>query len=42
MFTMSHRLIALQSNENSYTFSFKDTSLDSTAPKFLDMFSRQN
>ena len=42
MFNMSHLLIALESNERSHTFSFKDTPLDSIARKFPDMLPTQN
>ena len=34
--------IALYSTENSYTFSFKETSLESIAPNLLDMLPIQN
>ena len=42
MFNMSDLPIALQSTEKSYTFPFRDTSLQSTTPNLLDMFPRQN
>ena len=38
---MSHLSIALQSAEKSYTFSFKETSLESIAPNLLDMLPRK-
>ena len=38
MLIMSDVLIALKSTVKSYTFPFKDTSLESTAPHPLDMF----
>ena len=37
MLHMSDFSIALQSAEKSYTFPFKDTSLDSVTPNPLDM-----
>ena len=37
MFNMPDLSIALQSTEKSYTFPFKDNSLDSVAPNPLDM-----
>ena len=42
MFIMSDLSIELQSTENSYTFRFKNTSLDSVALNPLDILSRQN
>ena len=42
MFNMSDLSVALQSTGKSYTFPFKDTSLDSVAPNSLDMLPRQN
>ena len=41
MFNISDLPVELQSTEKSYTFPFKDTSLDSVAPNPLDMFPRQ-
>ena len=37
---MTNLSIELQSTEKSYTFPFKDTSLDSVAPNPLDMLPR--
>ena len=42
MFNMEELSIELQSTEKSYTFSFKDTSLDSVALNPLDILPRQN
>ena len=42
MFNMSYLSIELLSTEKSYTFSFKDTSLDSVFLNPLDILPRQN
>ena len=42
MLNMSDLPTQLQSAEKSWTFSFKDTSLDSAALNRLGMFPRQN
>ena len=42
MFNMSDLLIELKSTEKSYTFSFKDTSLDLVLLNPLDVLPRQN
>ena len=42
MFNMSDFSIVSQSIEKSYTFPFKDTTVDPVAPNWLDMLPRQN
>ena len=42
MFNMSDLSIELKSTEKSYTFPFKDTSLDSVALNPLEILPRQN
>ena len=42
MFNMSDLSIELQSTEKSYTFPFKDNSLDSVALNPLEILPRQN
>ena len=42
MFTVLALSVELQSTEKSYTFSFKDTSLEPIKPILFDMLPRQN
>ena len=42
MFSMSDISIALKLTERSYTFTFKNTSLNSVPPNPLDMLLRQD
>ena len=42
MFNISDLSIELESTKKSYTFPFKDTSLDSLAPNSLEILPRQN